>query len=292
MLYWDLNPDKEFNPELVEKTLKRKYSKVNNSIITREQIRDKAICASTLDFFFSTQNISELRILDKNESDHYPLLAKVQIVGKMIKSKSNLTFRRADINSESVKMILNNEQWPSTSWPKTNESTFWKRYTIRATVKLQQDANEIFKKNINWSSKQIQIKDTLSESFKKYVSCLDLKRKSDITQFYKIINSLLKYKSRGKIIKGIKWNEEIVIENKKKLVEKLFKQLYSCYEAKHQVSNNSVFDFRLNIWRGIEYWSTNKAAGLDNIPAKFYKDYDKGLIVNRLQKHFIEYLHY
>ena len=87
MLYWDLNPDKEFNPELVEKKLKLKYSEVNFSIITREQIRDKAICASTLDFFFSTQNISELRILDKNESDHYQLLAKVQIVGKMIKKQ-------------------------------------------------------------------------------------------------------------------------------------------------------------------------------------------------------------
>ena len=133
----------------------------------------------------------------------------------MIKSKSHFTFRRANINRESVKTILNNEQWPSTSWSKTNESTFWKRYTIRATVKLQQDANEIFKKNINWSLKQIQIKDTFSESFKKYIPCLDLKRKSDITQFYKIINSLLKYKSRGKIIKGIKCNEEIIIENKK-----------------------------------------------------------------------------
>ena len=31
---------------------------------------------------------------------------------------------------------------------------------------------------------------------------------------------------------------------------------------------------------------------MNNIPATFYKDYDKGLIANRLQKHFIEYLHW
>ena len=102
-------PRQRVQPRITRNTLKLKYSEVNNRIIIREQIRDKAICASTLGFFFSTQNISELRILDKNESDHYPLLANVQIEGKMIKSKSNFTFRRADINRESVKMILNNE---------------------------------------------------------------------------------------------------------------------------------------------------------------------------------------
>ena len=208
ILYWDLNSDKVFNPGLIEKTLKMKYPEMNDSIITREQIRDNTICTSTLDFYFSTQHVNELRRLDKNESDHYPLLAKVQIAGKMIKSKTNITFRRADINKISAKAILSNDQWPTSSWPKTNEYTLWKRNTIRATVKLQQDANEIFKQNIDWSSKQIQIKEALSESFKRYVSGLDLKRRQDTSQFYKIINSLLKYKVRGKIVKGIKCNEE------------------------------------------------------------------------------------
>ena len=291
ILYWDLNPDKVFNPGLIEKTLKMKYPEMNDSIITREQIRDNTICTSTLDFYFSTQHVNELRRLDKNESDHYPLLAKVQIAGKMIKSKTNITFRRADINKISAKAILSNDQWPTSSWPKTNEYTLWKRNTIRATVKLQQDANEIFKQNIDWSSKQIQIKEALSESFKRYVSGLDLKRRQDTSQFYKIINSLLKYKVRGKIVKGIKCNEEIVIESKKRLVKNFFEQLYSSKETKHYIPNNSIFDFRSNIWRGIEYWSTNKAAGIDNIPAKFYKGHNKDLIAIRLKEHFAKYLH-
>ena len=93
-------------------------------------------------------------------------------------------------------------------------------------------------------------------------------------------------------MKGIKCIEEIVIESKKRLVKNFFEQLYSSKETKHYISNNSIFDFRSNIWRGIKYWSTNKAAGIDNIPAKFYKGHNKDLIAIRLKEHFAKYLHW
>ena len=38
---------------------------------------------STLDYYFSNQQTLEAITLDKNESDHYPLLATIQIEGKM-----------------------------------------------------------------------------------------------------------------------------------------------------------------------------------------------------------------
>ena len=64
--------------------------------------------------------------------------------------------------------------------------------------KLLQEANKIFDKNIDWNAKKLHLKDTMKESFIKYWSTLDMQSKQDTVQFYKIVNSLLRYKSRRK----------------------------------------------------------------------------------------------
>ena len=49
---------------------------------------------STLDYYFSNQQTLEVITLDKNESDHYPLLATIQIEGKMKKRLASITYRK------------------------------------------------------------------------------------------------------------------------------------------------------------------------------------------------------
>ena len=162
---------------------------------------------------------------------------------------------------------------------------------IRPTVKLQQEANKIFYKNIDWNTKKLHLKDTMEESFIKYWSKLDMQSKQDTAQFYKIVNSLLRYKSRGKIVKGIRHEEEIIMGiQRDKIVKQFFEKLYNSNEQPYKVPSNGIFDFRLNIWKGIEYWATNKAVGTDGISGKFFKDWDKTTLIKRLKIHFIKYL--
>ena len=117
-----------------------------------------------------------------------------------------------------------------------------------------------------------------------------MQSKQDTAQFYKIVNSLLRYKSRGKIVKGIRHKEEIIMGiQKDKIVKQFFKKLYNSKEQSYKVPSNGIFDFRLNIWKGIEYWATNKAVGTDGISEKFFKDWDKTTLVKRLKIHFTKY---
>ena len=48
-----------------------------------------------------------------------------------------------------------------------------KRYCIRPTIKIQQEANKIFDKNIKWETKQIQFKEVINKEFKQYVTSFD-----------------------------------------------------------------------------------------------------------------------
>ena len=49
-----------------------------------------------------------------------------------------------------------------------------------------------------------------NENFKEYIKNQDLWKTNDSSKFYKIINSLLNYKNKEKLVKGIKDKEVIV----------------------------------------------------------------------------------
>ena len=110
MLFCDLNPDLDFIPELIEKKLKLKFSEWNKYLTTREQMIKGKLNTSTLDYYISNQQTLEVITLDKNESDHYPLQATIQIEGKMKKILTNITYSKIEINKESIKKILNEEK--------------------------------------------------------------------------------------------------------------------------------------------------------------------------------------
>ena len=179
ILFCDLNPDLDFTPELIEKTLKLKLSEWNKYLTTREQMIKGKLNTSTFDYYFSNQQTLEVITLDKNESDYYLLLSTIQIEGKMKKKLTNITYSKIEINKESIKKILKEEKWPSITYPKINKHILWKKNIMRQTVKLQQEANKIFDKNIYWNTMKLHLKDTINESFIKYWSKLDMQSKQD-----------------------------------------------------------------------------------------------------------------
>ena len=77
----------------------------------------------------------------------------------MKKQKKSLTLNKLNINKDNIKAITDNEDWPSKIDINSIKSALYNKLTIRPTIKLQTIANEIFNQNIEWETKQIQIKD-------------------------------------------------------------------------------------------------------------------------------------
>ena len=147
VVFWDLNPDKIFTPEYAVKIMKLNIWELNRTIITREQKQLETTSESTLDYFFTNMQITSLESLDKNDSDHYPLLINLQITGKTTKSKWKIAYSKHELNDYTIHSILKNKDWPTTTHPNRNKNTLFRKYTIRPTVKLQSEANKIFKQN-------------------------------------------------------------------------------------------------------------------------------------------------
>ena len=79
---------------------------------------------------------------------------------------------------------------------------------------------------------------------------------------------------------------------KKQIVKIYYEQIYSSINNHYKVRSNSIFDFRIDVERGIEQWAPNKATGIDNMPGIVFKDNTyKKEIKSRLEKHFTDYLH-
>ena len=292
VLFWDLNPDCKFTPELIEKTLNLKCSLANKIMTTRVQKRVDEINESTLDFFFSSQQIQSLEKLEKFESDHYPIKAEIKITGMMRKTKKNLTIMKTVINETKIRDFIKNSEWPTYFDKKYSRQLTSNKLIIRPTIKLQNEANNIFKKGIKWEMKQIHLGDACKENFKNYTKNLNLQCTKDSAKFYKIINSLIKYKIRGKITKGITQGNEIMVGKEKNeiIINYFKKKLYDGPKITPAIESNGIFDFRVNIRRGLDWCATNKAAGLDGIPGELYKITKiNELLLERLQLHFTEY---
>ena len=107
------------------------------------------------------------------------------------------------IDSNVVVSVLKNKQWPSQSNVESNKNTFYKTIYVRPTVKLQQKANKILENDMDWINRTIDIKTAWSEGFRAYVKSLDVCRQYDLSRFYKIADSLIKYKPISKLVKGV-----------------------------------------------------------------------------------------
>ena len=91
-----------------------------------------------------------------------------------------------------------------------NKKLLFNNIKIRPTIKIQDKANKILQFELSIELKRISIRQAWTEEFKEYMKSIDKNRKQDISKFYNIINSLIQYKCRGKIVKGIK-QEDLII---------------------------------------------------------------------------------
>ena len=129
--------------------------------------------------------------------------------------------------------------------------------------------------------------------FKEYVRNLDLWRNQDISKFYKILNSLLKYKHKGKLVKGIKQEDGSVVYGslKNQIVKEYFSKIFNWDTKPAQIRNNGIFEYRIELDKAFERIARNKAVGYDNIPGEIFQlNENMGVLKQRLKSHFTNYL--
>ena len=154
-------------------------------------------------------------------SDHIPVLFNVESNTSLINRK--YIFRKLILNKRTIEELISNDNWLL----KIVENYLWEYKTIRPNIKILEQISEINENRTNWEDKEISLKELHKEEFRKYVADLDLFQKEDVSQFYKILKSILKYK-QGKCVKGISVGETIHFGNEKaKLVKRHFSKLYS-----------------------------------------------------------------
>ena len=291
-IFGDFNLDKNFNIDLIEDTLKINIDNRSKNLITRTQsIKGKEI-NSSLDLFLTTEPIEAIQRLDKNSSDHYPLLIITKTPSKESKRIKAIKVTERNYTDKDIIKLMENWDWPSTiDLPKTKQLV-QKSRLFRPTIKIQESANKVFSNKENWENKEINIKTLLNENFREYVRNLDLWRTKDSKKFYKILQSLIRYKSKGKIVKGINEKGTILYgKSKDKWVKEYFQTVFQDNLPTAEITYNGIFDYTINIDEAIRNIAINKAVGWDYIPGEIFKidKYSEKLKL-RLIEHFIRYI--
>ena len=86
-----------------------------------------------------------------------------------------------------------------------------------------------------------------------------------------MMNSIVRYKIKSKIVKGIKKDNTISYDlEKDKNIKIYFKQSCKSLTRNLEIENNWIFNFECDIERSIYNLSKSNAVGNDNIPAKVF----------------------
>ena len=224
IVFGDMNTGNKMNIKLIEKKTGLKWSDENIRINTREHIRKGTMILSTLDYFITSNKIWEMRTIQSHLSDHKPLIAKIEITeNKQKHNRAYYHYCTYKVTKENITKTLN------TKWPdECTETTrlFKNRITLRPVIKIQNLTNKIFKEKSSWTEKEAKLKEVKKESFREYISQLNLSREEDKSRFYKIMNTLVKYKTRSHIAIEIKTNEGILYGNIKDRIIKTYFEIY------------------------------------------------------------------
>ena len=187
---------------------------------------------------------------------------------------------------------MQNKEWPTiTDLPKTKQLVK-KSKIFRSTIKFQESANKIFSQNWNWELKEINLRTLWNTNFTEYVKNEDLWRTKDSSKFYKILQSLIKYKSKGKLLKGINEDDTILYwKLRDKRVKEHFQAAFKDDLPEAKINNNGIFDYTINIDEAIRRIAINKAVGRDYIPGEMHKiDQNSKELKPRQRKLFVSYL--
>ena len=225
IVYGDFNNNQHWKIEKIEKTTKLKWSEQNRKLITREQqMKDKKI-TSTLDYFLTSGEILNITAAEKGESDHLPIIANIKVNYTNRTKVENYIYKTEYSNNEESMRELLNSNWPE-NW-QLSRNIFKKKLKIRPVIKMQNKANQIIKEDNSWNDKTIKLNDLRRSGFIEYMKNLDISLKTDKKIFYNILNSVIKYKAKGKLVRGIKWGDTILYGREKDtFVKNHYEKLY------------------------------------------------------------------
>ena len=242
----------------------------NNSIITRTQKRLNILKNSTLDYYLSSTNISELKTIETELSDHKPIFAKISIDQKILKNKTYIHFNNCKVTENGIISLLESN-WPESSYC-YSKNLFQNILCIRPVIKLQSKANSIFKENIGWMEKHIKLSYMRKEGFKEFLKNLNLECKNDKKTFFNIMNRLIRYKEKSKIVKGIKTEELILYGTEKDaLIKSYFEKLYNSNNINLKINSNGIYSYTWDLKRAVDNLSKSQAVGIDNVPGRAFK---------------------
>ena len=257
---------------MIEGKTKLKTIKDNKLSITRIQKRNEEISYSTLYYFQSSWKIEKFEIVGKANSDHLPMTVSINIKWMWIKNKNILITRNVIPSTEEIKDLLKSKDWPSKIDIEATKKICQKKLNIRPTINIQECANQILEIKSRKDA-AIDIKTAMSKNFQDYVKDLDLLKTKDTAKFCRKVNNFLKYKVRGKIVKGILEGDVILSgKEKRNKVKQYFSDIYKSEAWAKSIWGNNIFNFNIDIDRAINSIAKNKAVGYDFIPGELYKN--------------------
>ena len=281
IVYGDFNTNQNWSIKKIEIITQLSWAKSNKVLITREQTRKDKWLKSTLDYFLASGKIENIHTVEKGDSDHIPMIAKIQLNrANGGKQKDYIYWTEHTTSEERLDKLINS------SWPENTEQSinlFKKKLVIRPVIKLQNKANDIINENTNWIDKNIKLSDLRRKDFIEYVSYLNMNNKEDKKRFFKILNSIIKYKVKGRLVRGITSEDKILYGKWRDAhVKSHFELLFQSDQHKPINYDNGIFNYYWDIIRAIKTLSRSNAAGTDGIPSKIYRQSLDSPIISKL----------
>ena len=212
-----------------------------------------------------TAKEASINVIDSTLSDYFPLLSKFTFNGTPRQNKTYSMECKTKINNTNIKALIDSD-WPNKQINSKN-SIFNRKLTLRQVINIQEKANQIFKQDTDWGEKSIKLSNLLKLEFQNYIKKLNLENHNDKKQFDRILNSIIKYKNKGKIVKVIRTEDGIKIgKYNNKEIKHYFENLYHSKDQITKIENNGIFNFRWDIEGAIKGLSRSEAIRLDSVP--------------------------
>ena len=161
-MFGDMNTKGKDSIDKLEKMWKLKCNIKNKTLITRTQIIKDKWVNSTLNFWMSTNNITSIeRIEIKGRSDHFPVLAEIEVFSNLRMKKINRHPRK----EQTIELF-------KTGWPlyKTKNNLSWLKYTsiIRPKLFISAEKSQVFVRS-KWEKALKEIKLITEQEYREFI---------------------------------------------------------------------------------------------------------------------------
>ena len=280
-----MNTNNKDSVEKLEETWGLHWSELKKNIITRSQSLKGRETNSVLDYFFASNQIKYFHRIEQREgSDHFPIEILFEISDNpKINKNYKITKPNRNPNKQQILELLNSD------WPLKIPNLKWlsKSNILRPKVYISSEKAKIFN-CVEWSKIQKVYNDQSTKEYSTLINDINNLKKTDIIKFYKIINNILKYKERGKIVKNIRIGG-MIKERKEsiRLWTDYYKTLLNNDEKFTQQRFNSQIEHTINVEEGLERVAKRKAVGVDGVSGEWIilnKDEDDDLKSIKIEK--------